>query len=58
MALLLLTVTLGCCHRLDQAEEERLVSLMRAAPGQLRVSQRAPCPLCGSAVATEGHTQQ
>ena len=35
MALLLLTVTLGRCHRIDQAEEERLVALMRSVPTKM-----------------------
>jgi glucosamine--fructose-6-phosphate aminotransferase (isomerizing) len=35
MSLLLLTVTLGRCHRLDQAEEERLVALMRSVPAKM-----------------------
>jgi glucosamine--fructose-6-phosphate aminotransferase (isomerizing) len=35
IALLLLTVTLGRYHRLDQAEEERLVALMRSVPAKL-----------------------
>ena len=35
IALLLLTVTLGRYHRLDQAEEERLVALMRSVPVKL-----------------------
>jgi glucosamine--fructose-6-phosphate aminotransferase (isomerizing) len=35
MALLLLTVTLGRFHRLDQAQEERLVALMRTVPAKM-----------------------
>ena len=35
MALLLLTVTLGRCHRIDQTEEERLVALMRSVPAKM-----------------------
>ncbi len=35
IALLLLTVTLGRYHRLGQAEEERLVALMRSVPVKL-----------------------